>query len=132
MSGDRKHLHPAVDDGQPGGVIAAILETFQALEYDGCRRPLAGVSYDPTHNRRPSSINRSASALDGASAMSRMIGSVPEGRTCSQRSGHASRNPSCVSTAASGNARRNPSYTGSEPGAPGTFALTIVYRGARP
>src|SRR5258705_2034324 len=131
LPGCAKDLEPAVDDGQTGGVIAAILETFQTLEYDGRRHPLAGVSYDAAHNRRPSSINRSASARDGASAMSRMIGSVPEGRTCSQRSGHASRNPSCVSTAASGNPRRNASYTGSRRGPRGTFAFTIVYRGAR-
>src|SRR6266576_2714330 len=137
LSGCAEYFEPAVDDGQTCRVVPAILETLQPLEHDRRRCPFADVPYDAAHNRRPSSINRSASARDGASAMSRMIGSVPEGRTCSQRSGHASRSPSCVSAAASGKRRRNSAYTWSSfPGsrllAPSSsFALTIVYRCAR-
>src|SRR3989442_660049 len=121
----------AVDDGEAGRVIAAILEALETLEDDRGRWSLPGVPYDAAHNRRPSAISRSASAPVGASAISRMMGSVPEGRTCSQRSGHASRSPSWVSTAAPGNPRRRPSYTGSRRGPRGIFAFTIVYRGAR-
>ena len=40
------------------------------------------------------------------SAITRTIGSVPDGRTCSHRSFHASLRPSCVSTRASANAFR--------------------------
>ena len=108
-SGCAEYLEPAVDDGQTRRVVPTILETLQPLEHDGSRRPFADVPYDAAHNRRPSSIRRSASALDGASAISRMIGSVPEGRTCSQRSGQASRSPSCTSTVASLKRFRKPS-----------------------
>src|SRR5207249_9478126 len=80
-AGRAKDLHPPIDDREAGGVIAAIFEPVETLEHDGRRCSLAGVAYDTAHNRRPSSISRSASAPDGASAISRMIRSVPDGRT---------------------------------------------------
>ena len=38
-----------VEDGDPGGVVAAVLEPLQALHDDGCGRPLAQVADDPAH-----------------------------------------------------------------------------------
>src|SRR5206468_1643815 len=131
LAGRAKDLEPAIDDGEARRVVAAVLEPLQSLEYDRRRCPRAGVAYDAAHNRRPSAINCSATAPDGASAISRMIGSVPDGRTCNQRSGHARRSPSCVSAVASGNRERNAGYTSRTNRSTfrvprSTFALTIV------
>ena len=101
-----EHLDaPVAHDGEPGRIVPAVLEPFQSLEHEGGRRPRAGVAYDPAHSLRPSSISPAATAPVGASAISRMMGSVFDGRTCSQRSGHASRSPSRSSVVASGNRR---------------------------
>src|SRR5206468_844227 len=116
----------SVHDGESRRVVAAILESLQALEDDRGRRSLPRIPYDSAHNRRPSAISFSASAPDGASAINRMIGSVPDGRTCSQRSGHARRSPSCVSISAPVNFFRNPSYTASSRAPRSTLAFTIV------
>src|SRR2546430_12102946 len=101
----------AIHDREPCRVIAAILEALQTFEDERGCRPVPGVAYDAAHECRPSSIKRSAAALVGASAINRIIGSVPDGRTCSQRSGHASRSPSCVSAVASRKYPRSAAYT---------------------
>src|SRR6267378_1632520 len=121
---------PVVHHREPRGIVTAVLEPLQPVEHQPRRGAVSCVAYDAAHKRRPSSISLSASDTVGASAISRMIGSVPDGRTCNQRSGHASRRPSCVSTAASAKARRSPAYTAPSCGPRGTFALTIAYRGA--
>ena len=61
--------------------------------------------------------------------MNRTIGSVPEGRTCTQRSRHESLSPSRASALASGKRRRSASYTGAKSLPRGAFAFTIRYRG---
>ena len=102
------HLDPAVrHDRDARRVVAAVLEPLQPLEQQRGRVAGPGVAYDAAHERRPSSTSCCASAPVGASAMSRMMGSVFDGRTWSQRSRHASRRPSCVSALASGKRLRN-------------------------
>src|SRR5207237_10298107 len=101
---------PVLDQREPRGVVPAVLEAPQSLEQERCRLPRPRVAYDAAHMRRASSTSSWAPppplAPDGASAISRMIGSVFDGRTWSQRSRHAKRRPSCVSAPASGNRRR--------------------------
>ena len=99
--------------------------------------PGSDVADDATHRAvslsarvlAPRATSASASAAVGASAISRTIGSVPDGRTCSQRSRQESRSPSRSSASASGNAARSRSYSGRSSGPRGPFAFTMVYRG---
>ena len=79
----------AVDDGDPGRVVSAVLHATQSIEQERRRLPWPNIPDNTAHNGTPSvqrrsalqaSINDSASAAVGASAMNRMIGSVPEGR----------------------------------------------------
>src|SRR5882724_9373712 len=101
-----------------------------ALEQERSRLPRPRVAYDAAHTRRASSTSSWAPAPDGASAINRMIGSVFDGRTWSQRSRQARRRPSSVSTWASAKRRRSAAYTGSSAGPRATLAFTIAYRGA--
>src|SRR6266581_9090783 len=78
LPGRAEDLEAAVHDREPCRVIAAILKALQAFEHERRRRSLARVAYDAAHDCRPSSIKRCASALVGASAIKRIIGSVPE------------------------------------------------------
>src|SRR5207247_9502049 len=127
----------ALDQREPRRVVPAVLEAPQSLEQERRRLPRPRVAYDAAHTRRASSTSSWAPpappAPDGASAISRMIGSVFDGRTWSQRSRHASRRPSCVSALASGNRCRSSAYTRVSPCSPlpaprPHLALTIVYR----
>src|SRR5207244_3807993 len=77
LRGRAEALEAAVHDREPCRVIAAILKALQAFEHERRRRSLARVAYDAAHDCRPSSIKRCASALVGASAIKRIIGSVP-------------------------------------------------------
>src|SRR5207247_4338521 len=117
---------PVVDQRQARRVVAAVLEPPQPLEQQRGRLPGPRVAYDAAHRRRPSSTSCRAATLVGASAISRTIGSVLDGRTWSQRSRQASRSPSWVSTCTSANRCRSARYTGSSAGPRGVFALTIV------
>ena len=86
----------AVHDRDAGRVVAAVLEPLQPLEQQGCRESRSHVSDDSTHEAiaiercqatsassgtRQRAISSLASASVGASAMTRTIGSVPDGRT---------------------------------------------------
>src|SRR6266568_973618 len=42
-----------VEDGDPGRIIAAVLEPLEALHDDGRRRALAQVANNPAHTPRP-------------------------------------------------------------------------------
>src|SRR5207253_10791022 len=117
---------PVVDQRQARRVVAAVLESLQPFEQQRGRLPGPGIAYDAAHSRRPSSTSSRASAPLGASAISRMIGSVFEGRTWSQRSRQASRSPSWTSACASANRRLSAAYTGSSAGPRGALAFTIV------
>ena len=104
----------------PGGVVAAVLQAPQPLEEQARRLAGSDVADDSAHRAmiltarvlgpRPPALPLRAGV--GASAIRRTIGSVPDGRTCSQRSGHASRSPSRSSAAASAKRRRSRSYSG--------------------
>src|SRR5207244_458114 len=124
-----------VDQREPRGVVPAVLEAPQSLEQERCRLPRPRVAYDAAHMRRASSTSSWAPpppvAPDGASAISRTIGSVFDGRPWSQRSRHAGRRPSCVSAPALGKRPCRSACTRVSPcsllPAPrSTLALTIV------
>ena len=59
----------------------------------------------------------------GPRRSSRTMGSVPDGRMCSQRSAHESRSPSRSSAVASAKRRRNRSYSGPSSGPRGPLGL---------
>ena len=64
---------------------------------------LFGMGIDISKRRaREREMSSCACGAVGASAITRTIGSVPLGRTCTHRSGQVRRSPSCVSTTASG------------------------------
>src|SRR3989475_9553590 len=42
-----------VEDRNPGGIVAAVLEPLEALHDDGRRRALAQVANNPAHTPRP-------------------------------------------------------------------------------
>ena len=101
-------------------VVAAVLEPAQPFEQQPGRLPGSDVPHDAAHQamnltarvreRRPTALPHRL--VVGASAMSRTIGSVPEGRTWSQRSRQESRSPSRSSASASGKRARSLSYSG--------------------
>ena len=95
-----------VDEGDPGRVVAAVLEATQTLDEDRARLTRSGIADDPAHavrcllrgprrarlragssldaplrgprSRRPARATRAAS---GPSTITRRAGSVPDGRT---------------------------------------------------
>ena len=101
------------------------------------------ISDDSTHRslllnqhpraRRSSVTRASASARVGASAMTRTIGSVPDGRTCTHRSRPRQPSPSCVvRRPRPGNAAAAPSYTARSAAPPGPLVLhDLVPRSCR-
>ncbi len=111
LAGRLVHLEArAVDDRDAGGVVPAVFHPPQSVEEQRRRLPWSDVPDNSAHSPTPSvqlnsarqaSISVSASAAVGASAMNRMIGSVPDGRKCTQRSAQESRSPSRSSTVAS-------------------------------
>ena len=132
----------AVDDRDAGGVVAAVLEAPEPVDEQVRRWAGTDVSDNAAHSAwilsgstgsRAAATSASASAAVGASAISRTIGSVPDGRTCSHRSRQASRSPSRSSAIASGKRRRSRSYSGAElrsPRAPWPCRITYAGRAA--
>src|SRR3954470_7282840 len=130
-----------VHDGNSRRIVPAIFHALESLEEERGSAALSDITDNSAHRFfgltvlpyrasastgcRQSRTSFSASSALGASAITRTIGSVPEGRMCTQRSGHVSLSPSWVSTSAVGKARFRASYTVSR-GAFGRSSLSLT------
>ena len=76
--------------------------------------------------KKPRVVNGLEGRKLTAASINRTIGSVPDGRTCNQRSSHARRKPSWRSARASGWRRSRSAYIRSTSPPRGAFALTMT------